>query len=109
MIKLLYPDGKYTDEEALEIIEFAAECRKRVKDQLYIIDETFRAEPAKFEYLILKTGETKQVETLERIENPVMEEEIQIEEPTKKMFPSHRYHLPALRHVHALFSLLLNK
>lgn len=84
MIKLLYPDGKYTDEEALEIIEFAAECRKRVKDQLYIIDETFRAEPAKFEYLILKTGETKQVETLERIENPVMEEEIQTEEPTKE-------------------------
>lgn len=80
MIKLLYPDGKYTDEEALEIIEFAAECRKRVKDQLYIIDETFRAEPAKFEYLILKTGETKQVETLERIENPTITESIQTEE-----------------------------
>ena len=46
MIKLLYPDGNYTDEEALEIIEFAAEGRKRVKDQLYLIDETFKAEPA---------------------------------------------------------------
>ncbi len=109
MIKLLYPDGKYTDEEALEIIEFAAECRKRVKDQLYIIDETFRAEPAKFEYLILKTGETKQVETLERIENPVMEEEIQIEEPTKEDVSEPSISSPALRHVHALFSLLLNK
>lgn len=81
MVKLLYPDSKYTDEEALEIIEFAAECRKRVKDQLYIIDETFRAEPAKFEYLILKTGETKQVETLERIENPAIIEELLTEEP----------------------------
>ena len=69
------------DHLALEIIEFAAECRKRVKDQLYIIDETFRAEPAKFEYLILKTGETKQVETLERIENPAIIEDIQTEEP----------------------------
>lgn len=80
MVKLLYPDSKYTDEEALEIIEFAAECRKRVKDQLYIIDETFRAEPARFEYLILKTGETKQVETLERIENPAITEEVLTEE-----------------------------
>lgn len=79
MMKLLYPDGKFTDQEALEFIEFAAECRKRVKDQLYIIDETFRAEPAKFEYIILKTGETKQVETLERIENPLIIEDIQTE------------------------------
>lgn len=79
MMKLLYPDGKFTDQEALEFIEFAAECRKRVKDQLYIIDETFRAEPAKFEYIILKTGETKQVETLERIENPIIIEDIQTE------------------------------
>lgn len=84
MVKLLYPDGKYTDEEALEIIELAAECRKRVKDQLYIIDETFRAEPAKFEYLIIKSGETKQVETLERIENPVITADIQREESAEE-------------------------
>lgn len=71
MIKLLYPDGTYTEEEALELIDFAAESRKRVKDQLYIIDETFKAEPAKFEYLILNTGDVRQVETLERIENPI--------------------------------------
>lgn len=71
MTKLLYPDGKYTEEEALELIDFAAESRKRVKDQLYIIDETFKAEPAKFEYLILKTGDIRRVETLERIENPI--------------------------------------
>ncbi len=71
MIKLLYPDGTYTEEEALELIDFAAESRKRVKDQLYIIDETFKAEPAKFEYSILNTGDVRQVETLERIENPI--------------------------------------
>lgn len=69
MLKLLYPDGKYTDEEALEIVDFAAEGRKRVKDQLYIIDETFNAEPAKFEYTNLKTGETVHVETLECLDN----------------------------------------
>ena len=74
MIKLLYPDGNYTDEEALEIIEFAAEGRKRVKDQLYIIDETFQAEPAKFEYELLRTGDVVKVKTLEEIENPVKPE-----------------------------------
>ena len=69
MMKLIYPDGKITDEEAKEIIDFAAEGRKRVKDQLYIIDSTFCAEPAKFEYTWLKTGETIKVETLENIEH----------------------------------------
>ena len=67
MLKLVYPDGKYTDAEALEIINFAAEGRKRVKDQLCIIDETFKAEPAKFEYTNLKTGETIPIESLERL------------------------------------------
>ncbi|MDE6548431.1 MAG: BREX system Lon protease-like protein BrxL, partial [Muribaculaceae bacterium] len=70
MVKLLYPDGNMTDEEAYEIIDFAAESRKRVKDQLYIIDETFKTELAKFQYVNVKTGETHVVETLERIENP---------------------------------------
>lgn len=69
MMKLIYPDGRITDEEAKEIIDFAAEGRKRVKDQLYIIDSTFCAEPAKFEYVWLKTGETVKVETLENIEH----------------------------------------
>ena len=66
--KLLYPDGRMTDEEAREIIDFATEGRKRVKDQLYAIDETFNAEPAKFVYTWLPTGETVKVETLEGLE-----------------------------------------
>lgn len=69
-IKLLYPNGRYTDEEAFEIIDFAAECRKRVKDQLYIIDETFRNEPSKFKYTNVKDGNVHEIETLERVENP---------------------------------------
>lgn len=67
--KLLYPNGVMTDEEAKELIDFAAESRKRVKDQLYIIDTTFCAEPAKFEYTWLETGEVVKVETLENLEN----------------------------------------
>ena len=69
MMKLLYPDGKMTDQEAYELIDFAAESRKRVKDQLYVIDETFKAEPAHFKYINLKNGLEIQVETLERISN----------------------------------------
>ena len=69
MMKLLYPDGRMTDQEAYELIDFAAESRKRVKDQLYVIDETFKAEPAHFKYINLKDGVEIQVETLERISN----------------------------------------
>ncbi|MGM9794828.1 MAG: BREX system Lon protease-like protein BrxL [Candidatus Aphodosoma sp.] len=69
MMKLLYPDGKMTDQEAYELIDFAAESRKRVKDQLYVIDETFKAEPAHFKYVNLKNGMEIQVETLEKISN----------------------------------------
>ena len=70
MMKLLYPDGVITDKEAYELVDFAAESRKRVKDQLYIIDETFKAEPAEFRYEKLKGEETVTVETLERLSNP---------------------------------------
>lgn len=69
MMKLIYPDGNMTEVEAKELIDFAAEGRKRVKDQLYIIDSTFCAEPAKFQYTWLKSGETVKVETLESLEH----------------------------------------
>ena len=69
MMKLIYPDGNMTEEEAKELIDFAAEGRKRVKDQLYNIDSTFCAEPAKFQYTWLKSGETVKVETLESLEH----------------------------------------
>lgn len=65
LMKLIYPDKNITKVEALELIDFAIEGRKRVKDQLYIIDETFRVEPAHFKYIILSTGEEVGVETLE--------------------------------------------
>ena len=66
-MKLLYPDGAYTQEEALEIVDFAAEGRKRVKEQLYKIDETFKAEPAVFEYEIMLNGEKRHIKTLEEL------------------------------------------
>lgn len=72
MMKLLYSDGNVTDEEAYELVDFAAESRKRVKDQLYAVDETFKAEPAIFKYIRLKDGEEVNVETLEKVSNVVI-------------------------------------
>ena len=72
MVKLIYPDGKMTDEEAYELVDFAAEGRKRVKDQLYKVDETFKAEPADFKYINLKTGIEVSVETLEKVSNTLI-------------------------------------
>jgi ATP-dependent Lon protease len=89
LVKLLYPNGIYTEAEAYEMIDFAAESRKRVKDQLYIVDETFKAEPAKFQYVNVKNGQTHEVETLERVENPVVlpETEGQTEAATQEPAP----------------------
>lgn len=82
MCKLLYPDGVMTDEEAYELVNFAAESRKRVKDQLYKIDETFKAEPAKFIYTNVKTGEEVKVETLEMINYAAEQEDFPEEQPS---------------------------
>lgn len=91
MMKLIYPDGNMTEEEAKELIDFAAEGRKRVKDQLYIIDSTFCAEPAKFKYTWLKSGETVKVETLESLEHQQaqmvdeMDDEVEEEQENQKV------------------------
>lgn len=81
-VKLLYPDLNFTREEILEIVDFAGESRKRVKDQLYIVDETFTADkPAIFQYLRIDNGKTIAVETLERIENGMAVTEPVVTEP----------------------------
>jgi ATP-dependent Lon protease len=67
MVKLIYPDQKLTDEELFELLDFAIEGRKRVKDQLYIIDETFKSEPVEFKYTIKATGKEVYPETLENL------------------------------------------
>lgn len=66
-VKLLYPHKNVTLEQAIEILDFAIEGRKRVKDQLYIIDETFRDQPTEFTYKIISSGKTVNIETLEKI------------------------------------------
>jgi ATP-dependent Lon protease len=67
LIKVIYPHGEFTEEEGKEIIDFAIECRKRVKDQLRKMDETFNDEVVHFNYKT-RDGKIHEVETLEILE-----------------------------------------
>lgn len=66
LVKIIYPHQELSKLETLELINFAIEGRKRVKDQLYIIDETFKNEPVEFSYTIIPSGEVIKPETLEK-------------------------------------------
>lgn len=69
LIKIIYPDNDFTEADAKEILDFAIENRKRVKDQLRKMDETF--EEVDFSYVSKTTGERFPILTLEEIENEV--------------------------------------
>ena len=66
-MKIVFPNGNQTYEETEEILKFAIECRKRVKDQLKRIDSTFGN--VQFAYTN-KGGKLIPVSTLEEIEFP---------------------------------------
>lgn len=67
LMKLLYPHGEATQEEIGEILRFAIEGRKRVKDQILRIDATMA--DVKFGFTD-KTGTWSPVTTLEEQEYP---------------------------------------
>src|SRR6056297_1942461 len=67
LVKVVYPHGEFSAADVKEIIDFAIECRMRVKHQLRKMDETFNDEIVKFEYTT-PDGKTHNVETLEVIE-----------------------------------------
>lgn len=68
LMKILFPGRNETAEEAAEIMEFALELRKRVKDTLIRIDETF--ERVDFAYRPKEGGEWKRAATLEELDYP---------------------------------------
>lgn len=67
MAKLLYPHRQLNEDEVVELLNFAIEGRKRVKDQLYLIDETFRNEPVEFTYILKSSGKSFSPDTLENL------------------------------------------
>lgn len=70
LMKIIYPDGTCSKEQALELLKVAAEGRKRVKDQIVRIDTTFSA--TAFIIEDNETGDKVKVQTLEEQEYPEM-------------------------------------
>lgn len=83
LIKIIYPSLKPSKEELKKILDFSIECRKRVKQQLIRMDETFNEDPVYFEYTDDK-GEITIIQTLEEIEyaDEVENSEWQINQPS---------------------------
>ena len=67
LMKILFPIGEASKEEVVDILEFAIEGRKRVKDQLMRIDTTFST--VKFGYTDISGTNEKRIKTLEEEEN----------------------------------------
>lgn len=63
LIKIIYPHSEYTKEEAQVLFDYAVEGRKRIKDQLIRMDDTY--EQVDFSYKDLQSGQTHFIETLE--------------------------------------------
>lgn len=66
LAKVIYPHGELTEAATKELLDFAIENRKRVKQQLQKMDETF--EEVDFSYTSKNSGKITTVETLEVIE-----------------------------------------
>ncbi|QNI68451.1 BREX system Lon protease-like protein BrxL [Synechococcus sp. BMK-MC-1] len=68
LMKIIHPDGKATPEEIAELLEFAMECRRRVREQILRIDATFKAND--FDYKPLAGGAAIRVQTPEEKQYP---------------------------------------
>ena len=66
LIKIIYPDGKCSKKEVEELLQFALEGRKRVKDQILKIDSA-SFQVTNFSYTDKETGAVAKVETLENL------------------------------------------
>jgi ATP-dependent Lon protease len=68
MMKILFPDGKCTPEEIEEILAFSMEARRRVREHILRIDDTFKRHD--FIYRSLSGGSPVAVLTPEEIQYP---------------------------------------
>lgn len=68
LYKILFPQGDATKDEIEMMLRFAIEGRKRIKDQLMRIDNTYS--PVRFCYVDLETKNEKYVKTLEEEQYP---------------------------------------
>ncbi len=68
LMKILYPQGGATPDEVEELLAFAMECRRRVREHILRIDDTFKAHD--FTYRRKAAGTSKTVLTPEEIQYP---------------------------------------
>lgn len=68
LMKILYPHQESTRDELQELLEFAMECRKRVKDHILRIDDTF----APVDFALSRRGQSgsKPILTAEEVRYP---------------------------------------
>lgn len=68
LMKLIYPDENITKDEAQELLDLAIESRKRIKDQLLRIDNTF--DIPEFSYIDKASGKSRLIKTAEEVQYP---------------------------------------
>lgn len=68
LMKIIHPHGNATPEEIEELLTFAMECRRRVREHILRIDSTFKRND--FTYAPVKGGATKTVLTPEELQYP---------------------------------------
>lgn len=68
LCKIIFPNGECSKEDAKQILDFALEGRRRVKNQLVIMDETFNE--LDFSYTSLDDGKAASILTLEEKQYP---------------------------------------
>lgn len=92
LMKLLFPHGGATGEEVEELLRFAIEGRKRVKDQLMRMDPTYGN--VCFAYSV--NGQSKPVTTLEEEEYPSYYHKTLIEDKDGEILEATRRVLPQM-------------
>lgn len=80
LVKIIHPDGKMNKDELLDLLNFALEGRKRIKDQILRIDST-SFQKSVFKYKEKDSGKENEIETLENIvyQQDVHQPEVQTE------------------------------
>ena len=68
LMKILHPHGNATPEEIEELLAFAMECRRRVREHILRIDDTFQ--PHDFTYRKKANGSPRTVLTPEEVQYP---------------------------------------
>jgi ATP-dependent Lon protease len=96
LMKIIYPDAKANAEEIRELLQIAMECRRRVREHILRLDDTFKRHD--FIYEAKEGGKPVEVLTPEEVQFPAFssprlvpsldELSSELEEPRAKLAPS---------------------